>query len=92
MAAQNHAGEVPSDLFDVIDAMIRTVSAQATKVKIAPETLLIDDLAMDSLDLVRVISLLEDRFHVAVDLDEIPKIRRVLDLALTVTGQSVQAA
>ncbi len=92
MAVQNHASAVPSELFDVIDAMIRTVSAQATKVKIAPETLLIDDLALDSLDLVRVISLLEDRFHVAVDLDEIPKIRRVLDLALTVTGQSVPAA
>ncbi len=92
MAVKNQAGEVPRDLFDVIDTMIRTVSAQARKVKIIPETLLVDDLAMDSLDLVRVISLLEDRFHVAIDLDDMPKIRQVRDLALIAAGQSLSAA
>jgi len=92
MAVKYQAGEVPCDVFDVINTMIRTVSAQARDVEITPETLLIDDLALDSLDLVRVILLLEDRYHIAVDLDDVPKMRQVRDLALTVTGQSLLAA
>lgn len=40
----------------------------------------LEELALDSLDLVRVIMLIEDRYHTAVDLDEIPKMTRVDDL------------
>jgi acyl carrier protein len=44
------------------------------------------------MDLVRVILLLEDRYCIAIDLDEVPKIRQVRDLALTVAGQLRSAA
>jgi acyl carrier protein len=92
MAVKHQAGEIPCDLFDVINTMIRTVSDTGRRVEITPETVLLDDLAMDSLDLVRVILLLEDRYHVEIDLDEVPKIRQVRDLAETVAGRSLSAA
>jgi acyl carrier protein len=92
MVVKNQASAVPCDVFDVINSMIRTVSAQASQVVITPDTLLIDDLALDSLDIVRVIMLLEDRYHVEIDLDEVPKMRKVRDFALTVSGQTLSAA
>jgi len=92
MLAKNVAGEIPRDLFDFIKTMICADSAKAREVEITSESLLVDDLAMDSLDIVRVIMNLEDRYHVEIDLDESPKFERVRDLALTVAGRSLSAA
>jgi acyl carrier protein len=92
MLVKIQTDEISRDVLDVITAMIRSVSAKAGDVEITPDTSLLDDLAMDSMDLVRVILLLEDRYCVAIDLDEVPKIRQVRDLALTATGQSRSAA
>ena len=41
--------------------------------EITPQSLLLEELALDSLDLIRVIILIEDRYHTAVELDGIPK-------------------
>ena len=60
--------------------MIRIVSAKAKPMEITPQSLLLEELALDSLDLVRVIMLIEDRYHTVVDLDEIPNMKRVDDL------------
>jgi acyl carrier protein len=92
MPAKLQTDEISRDVFDVITAMIRSVSAKANDVEITPDTLLLDELAMDSMDLVRVILLVEDRYCIAIDLDEVPKIRQVRDLTQTVTGHSRSAA
>jgi acyl carrier protein len=92
MLANNVAGEIPRDLFEFIKAMICAASATAKAVEITSESLLIDDLGMDSLDIVRVIMNLEDRYHLEIDLDEAPRFERVRDLALTVAGRSLAAA
>ncbi len=92
MLVNKSAGEIPRDVFEFISTTIRTVSAKARDAEITPETLLIDDLALDSLDIVRVTMHLEDRYHMEIDLDELPKITRVRDLALIVPGQSLSAA
>ena len=47
--------------------------------------------ALDSLDLVRVVMLIEDRYHIAIDLDEIPKMKRVSDLT-AILGRELKAA
>jgi acyl carrier protein len=84
--------ELSSDLTDSITSMIRTVSAKARLAQITPETLLVEELELDSLDLVRVFMLIEDTYHVAIDLDEVPKMRQVRDLALTLARESRSAA
>jgi acyl carrier protein len=69
-----------SYLMSVIEA-IREVSASAREREIAPETRLLDDLGLDSLDLVGVILRVQEKFAIEIDLDEVPKLERVVDLA-----------
>jgi acyl carrier protein len=92
MMTKTQTDEISSELLEVIIGMIRTVSAKARQMEITPESVLLDELELDSLDLVRVIMLIEDRYHVAIDLDEVPKMRHVRDLVLTLARQSRSAA
>jgi acyl carrier protein len=80
-----------SELFPVVVGLIHTVSAKSKNVEITPQSLLLEELALDSLDLVRVIMLIEDRYCVAIDLDEIPKMKRVNDLT-AILGRELRAA
>ena len=84
--------EASSDLFQVVVGLIHTVSAKSKQVDITPGSLLLEELALDSLDLVRVIMLIEDRYHVAIDLDEIPKMKRVADLTAILGRELMSAA
>ncbi len=72
--------EASSDLFQVVVGLIHDVSAKSRSAQITPQSLLLEELTLDSLDLVRVIMLVEDRYHIAIDLDEIPKLKQVSDL------------
>jgi acyl carrier protein len=92
MVAKIQTDEIDRDMLDVLSAMIRSVSVKANELEITPSTSLLEELAMDSMDLVRVILLLEDRYCIAIDLDEVPKIRQVRDLARAVAGHSRSAA
>jgi acyl carrier protein len=87
-----HIVEASGELLHVIADMIRTVSAKAKQAEIVSESLLLEELALDSLDLVRVIMLIEDRYHVAIDLDEVPKMKRVEDLARILSRELRSAA
>jgi len=78
-------------LADIMGA-IRSVSARARAVVITPQSLLLEDLSLDSLDLVAVILELQDRFQVEIDPDEITTMRRVEDLAASLTKQLRAAA
>jgi acyl carrier protein len=76
------SAETSDELFPVVVSMIRSVSARAKQAEILPHSLLLEELALDSLDLVRVIMLMEDRYHVTIDLDEVPKMKQVNDLTI----------
>jgi len=75
-----HSLNAVETINSVVVTMIRIVSAKAKPMEITPQSLLLEELALDSLELVRVIMLIEDRYHTAVDLDELPKMKRVDDL------------
>ncbi|GAC1465068.1 MAG: hypothetical protein NVSMB9_04350 [Isosphaeraceae bacterium] len=68
-------------LLDVIAGAIRSVAKRTETTVINEETRLVEDLGLDSLDLVSVIMKLEDQFEVRIELDDIPNLLRVSDLA-----------
>lgn len=70
-----------ADTTTAIAEAIRSVSARARQVTITRQSLLLEDLALDSLDLVAVVVELQDRYDVEIDPDEITAIRTVGDLA-----------
>ncbi len=88
----NLIGSHQSDLIAVVAEAIRSVSPKARQVPITPGSLLLEELALDSLDLVAVILQIQDRFQVEIDPDEIPNLRCVEDLVTSVTNQLRAAA
>jgi acyl carrier protein len=68
-------------LLDVITVAIRSVSKRTQTMMITADSLLVEDLALDSLDLVGVLMKLEDHFDLKIELDELPNIGTVAELA-----------
>ncbi len=77
----NTAGSLRPDLLTAIAESIRSVSPKAKSATIRPDSRLLEELALDSLDLVAVILNLQDQFHVEIDPDEITELQTVADLA-----------
>ncbi|MCA1685810.1 MAG: acyl carrier protein [Planctomycetia bacterium] len=67
-------------LLDVIISAIRSVSKRTQTMVINADSLLVEDLALDSLDLVGVLMKVEDHFDLKIELDEVPNLRSVADL------------
>jgi acyl carrier protein len=88
----DESGSQASDLMPIITATIQAISAQARGVAITPDSLLLEGLGLDSLDLVAVILRLQDHFQVEVDPDEIPALRSVADLVASLDKQLRLAA
>ena len=88
----NMAGSPQSEVLAVITDAIRSVSAKAREVTITAQSLLLEELSLDSLDMVAVILRLQDHFQVEIDPDEITTVRRVDDLAVSLTKQIRTAA
>jgi acyl carrier protein len=86
------AGPSPADVTIAIAETIRSVSTKARQTAITPDSLLLEDLALDSLDLVAVVVQLQDRFEVEVDPDEITAIRTVGELAASLDRHMRSAA
>jgi acyl carrier protein len=80
------------DMTSAIAEAIRSVSARARAATIHAGSLLLEDLALDSLDLVAVVIQLQDQFQVEIDPDEIPSIQTVGDLAASLDRQLHAAA
>lgn len=68
-------------LIDELAAIIRRVAKVKPQVPIAPETRLVDDLAIDSLDLVAIVLQIQEDFDVVIDDDAVQHLCRVADLA-----------
>jgi acyl carrier protein len=67
-------------LLNVISDAIRSVSKRARTMTITADSLLVEDLVLDSLDLVGVLMKLEDHYGLEIELDEVPNIRTVAEL------------
>jgi len=73
-------------LLGVIVAAVRSVSKRADLTAITADSLLVEDLGLDSLDLVGVFMKLEDEFGLQIDLDEVAGLRTVADLGRHLDG------
>ena len=67
--------------------VIRKAAKVPASVAITAESRLVEDLAIDSLDLVGVILQLQDHFDVVIDEDDVPHLCRVADLAAYLAGR-----
>lgn len=85
------ANDVEGVLPVVVD-LIRSVSEKARTRVIKADTLLLEELALDSLDMVRVVMLIEDRHGVSIDLDEVADMKSVGDVARALLRESRAAA
>jgi acyl carrier protein len=88
----NRAGSPPAELMNAIAEAIRSVSARAQEASISPSSLLLEDLALDSLDMVAVVIRIQDDFQVEIDPDEIRTLRTVGDLAASLNRHVRSAA
>ena len=70
----------PALVAEVVD-IIRESAKIPSRVPITAATRIVEDLALDSLDLVSVILLLQDHFDVVIEEDAVPNLCRVADLA-----------
>jgi acyl carrier protein len=80
------------EILRVTAEAIRSVSARARSVSITPDSRLLDDLALDSLDLVAVILKLQDYFEREIDPDLIPGLECVADLTRVFVEEERAAA
>jgi acyl carrier protein len=85
-------GSPRSDVMDAIAETIRSVSSKARAATITSQSLLLEDLALDSLDMVAVVLRLQDAYEVEIDPDEITSLRSVGDLAASLSRQVRTAA
>jgi acyl carrier protein len=72
---------IDSTLLAEIAETVRSTVKVPPQMLITAESLLVEDLAIDSLDLVGVFVAIQDRYDVAIDDDDVPGLRRVVDLA-----------
>jgi acyl carrier protein len=83
---------VDTTLLATVADAVRAAGKLAPGVTIHAETRLVDDLGLDSLDLVGVIMKIEDRFGLQIDVDEVPNFERVADILAYVTKLRGEAA
>jgi len=75
-----------------VAAVVRSAAKIAPEVRVEPDSHLVDDLAIDSLDLVGVFLKVQDHFDLAIDDDDVPTLLRVSDLAEYVVTHRATAA
>ena len=68
-------------LLNEIAQAIRVTSKRTQTMAITAESKLVEDLSLDSLDHVGVLMKLEDRFDIKIELDDVPNIETVSELA-----------
>ncbi|WP_435005902.1 acyl carrier protein [Tundrisphaera lichenicola] len=81
-----------SILMAQIVAAVRKVAKVPRDIPITPQTCLIDDLRIDSLDLFAVILEIQDRFDIIFEVEDLPRVHRVADLAEFVVNYRETAA
>jgi acyl carrier protein len=78
---------VQESLVAAVAAIVRKAAKVPPRMPIGAGTRLVEDLAIDSLDLVGVILELQDHFGVVIEEDAVPHLCRVADLAAYLAEQ-----
>ncbi len=91
-ATQGSASLATPDLTTALAEIIRGVSPRARTLTIRDDSRLLEDLALDSLDLVAVVVQIQDQFGVEIDPDDLPALLTVADLAANLRHPSRSAA
>ncbi|MDG3002787.1 acyl carrier protein [Paludisphaera mucosa] len=86
------AADKVEEVMPTVVELLRSVSEKAKLRSIQADTLLLEDLALDSLDMVRVVMSIEDRYGVSIDLDEVADMKSAGDVARTLLRESKSAA
>ena len=73
-------------------ATVRKVGRIPRDVPITSETCLVEDLRIDSLDLFAVLIAVQDRFDLVIDVEDMPDLHQVGDLAAYVATRRSAAA
>ena len=74
-------------MFAEVVEVIRKAAKIPPRVPIVPDSRLVEDLAIDSLDLVGLILQVQDHFDIVIDEDDVPNLCRVADLAAYLSGR-----
>ena len=80
------------ELMTEVADLVRAAAKIRPEVAVAAESHLVDDLAIDSLDLVGVFLKLQDRYDLAIEDEEMPTLLRISDLARYVADNRARAA
>jgi acyl carrier protein len=76
----------PSLVAEVVE-VIRQATKIPVRVAITADSRLVEDLSIDSLDLVGLILRLQDHFDVVIEEDDVPNLCRVADMAAYLAGR-----
>ena len=76
-----------SILMDEIVRLVRRLGRVPAHVELKPEIRLVEDLAIDSLDLVGVIVKIQDDYGVIIEDDDVTSLRSIADLAAYVAAR-----
>ena len=80
-----------SPMFAEVVEVIRKAVKIPARVAITADSRLVEDLAIDSLDLVGLILQIQDHFDVVIEEDDVPNLCRVADLAAYLAGRRESA-
>jgi len=83
---------IDSTLVNEVAGIVRQTAKVPPQVTITADSRLVEDLAIDSLDLVGVLLAVQDHFDIVIDDDVVPSLRRIVDLAETVAKDRGLAA
>lgn len=72
---------IQSTVLEQVTAIVRRAGRVAPGVAITAESRLVEDLAIDSLDVVDVVLKIQDQFDIAIDDEDVPNLHSVSDLA-----------
>lgn len=81
-----------ASLLGQVIEVVRVAGKIAPGVTVDADKRLVDDLGIDSLDLVGVFLSIQDQYDVVIDDDDVSKLLRVADLAMYVERNRIKAA
>jgi len=81
-----------SPLIVSLTSLVRSVAKLPAAARIDPESRLVEDLGIDSLDLVGVFVKIQDEYDVLIDDDDVASLRTVEDLAAFIGKRQGSAA
>ena len=87
-----NSGNTPPALFLEVADVVRKAAKLRAELAIAPDSRLVEDLGIDSLDLVGVLLEIQDHFDILIEDEDIVKLASVRDVAHYVRARRSAAA